>query len=178
VDAKWAQVQAMYQRRADLIPQLVATVQGAANFEKSTLVEVTDARASVGKVQINANTAPSDAQTLAAYQAAQNQVGSALSRLLVVAEKYPDLKANGNFSTLQAQLEGTENRIAVARMDFNNAVQAYNNAVKTFPAVFYAGMCGFSPKPYFQSTAGADVAPEVKFNFGNSTPAPATNGAK
>src|SRR3954447_15968142 len=121
VDQSWAQVQNVYQRRADLIPNLVNTVSGAANFEKSTLTDITEARASVGKVNINPNTAPSDANTLAQFDKAQGQLSSALSRLLVVVERYPDLKANSNFRDLQAQLEGTENRITVARRDFNEA---------------------------------------------------------
>jgi LemA protein len=167
VDASWAQVQNVYQRRSDLIPNLVQTVQGAANFEKSTIVQVTEARASVGKVQINQNQAPADAAQLAQYQQAQGQLGSALSRLLVVAENYPDLKATANFRDLQSQLEGTENRITVERGRFNAAVQAYNTKIKTLPTVFFAGILGFQPKPYFQATAGAETAPAVKFDFAN-----------
>jgi LemA protein len=170
VDAKWAQVQTVYQRRADLIPNLVATVSGAANFEKSTLTNVTEARASVGRVQLDPNKAPSDAAQLAQYQAAQGQISSALSRLLVVSENYPDLKSNTNFRDLQAQIEGTENRISVARQDFNNVVQTYNTKVKTFPAVLIAGLMGFAPKPYFQADAGSQAAPKVNFDFGK-TPA-------
>ncbi|NBZ96463.1 MAG: LemA family protein [Proteobacteria bacterium] len=170
VDKSWADVQNVYQRRADLIPNLVQTVQGAANFEKSTIVQVTEARASVGKVQINQNQAPTDAAQLAQFQQAQGQLGSALSRLLVVAENYPDLKATANFRDLQAQLEGTENRIAVARKNFNDAVQEYNVKIKTLPAVFFAGILGFQPKPYFQAVAGAETAPTVKFDF-NGAPA-------
>jgi LemA protein len=170
VDKSWADVQNVYQRRADLIPNLVQTVQGAANFEKSTIVQVTEARASVGKVQINQNQAPTDAAQLAQFQQAQGQLGSALSRLLVVAENYPDLKATANFRDLQAQLEGTENRIAVARKNFNDAVQEYNVKIKTLPAVFFAGILGFQPKPYFQAVAGAETAPAVKFDF-NGAPA-------
>ena len=165
VVASWAQVQNVYQRRADLIPNLVQTVQGAANFEKSTIVQVTEARASVGKVQINQNQAPADAAQLAQYQQAQGQLGTALSRLLVVAENYPDLKASANFRDLQAQLEGTENRITVERGRFNAAVQEYNTKIKTLPTVFFAGFLGFQPKPYFQSMAGAETAPAVKFDF-------------
>lgn len=171
VDASWAQVQNVYQRRADLIPNLVSTVSGAANFEKSTITEVTEARASVGQAKINANTAPTDAAQLAEFDRAQTQLGSALSRLLVVAERYPDLKATANFRDLQAQLEGTENRISVERRDFNLAVQSYNTAIKSFPGVLYAGMLGFSPKPYFSATAGAETPPKVQFDFGK----PATN---
>lgn len=169
VDASWAQVQNVYQRRADLIPNLVNTVQGAANFEKSTIVQVTEARASVGRVQINQNQAPSDAAQLQQFQQAQGQLSNALSRLLMVSENYPDLKASANFRDLQAQLEGTENRITVERGRFNQVVQAYNTKVRTFPTVFFASMFGFQPKPFFQSTAGAETAPAVKFDFG--TPA-------
>jgi LemA protein len=173
VDASWAQVQNVYQRRADLIPNLVQTVQGAANFEKSTIVQVTEARASVGKVNINQNQAPTDPAQLAQFQQAQGQLGSALSRLLVVAENYPDLKATANFRDLQAQLEGTENRITVERGRFNAAVQAYNTKIRTLPTVFFAGFLGFQQKPYFQATAGSETAPAVKFDFGG---APAVNG--
>ena len=169
VDASWAQVQNVYQRRADLIPNLVNTVQGAANFEKSTIVQVTEARASVGRVQINQNQAPSDAAQLEKFQQAQGQLSNALSRLLMVSENYPDLKASANFRDLQAQLEGTENRITVERGRFNEVVQAYNTKVRTFPTVFFASMFGFQSKPFFQSTAGAETAPAVKFDFG--TPA-------
>jgi len=168
VDAQWAQVQNVYQRRADLIPNLVSTVSGAANFEKSTLTEITEARASVGQVKINAGAAPTDPAQLAAFDRAQGQLGSALSRLLVVAEKYPDLKATANFRDLQAQLEGTENRISVERRDFNLAVQNYNTAVKSFPAVLYAGVFGFSAKPYFNAAPGAETPPKVQFDFGQS----------
>jgi len=169
-DSKWAQVENDYQRRADLIPNLVATVSGAANFEKSTLVEVTQARASVGKVQINANAAPTNPSQLAQFDQAQQQLSSALSHLMVVVEKYPNLTATENFRDLQAQLEGTENRITVSRMDFNQAVQAYDTAIKSFPTVFFAGAMGFNSKPYFAATPGAENAPKVQFNFnGNST---------
>lgn len=169
-DSKWAQVENDYQRRADLIPNLVSTVSGAANFEKSTLVEVTQARASVGKVQINANSAPTDPNQLAQFDQAQQQLSSALSHLMVVVEKYPNLTATENFRDLQAQLEGTENRIAVARMDFNQAVQAYDTAIKSFPTVLFANAMGFPNKPYFSAAPGAETAPKVQFNFnGNST---------
>jgi LemA protein len=173
VDSQWAQVQNVYQRRADLVPNLVATVSGAANFEKSTLTEITAARASVGQVKLDPNTAPSDPAKLAAFEQAQGQLSSALSRLLVVVERYPDLKATENFRDLQAQLEGTENRISVERRDFNTAVQNYNTAIKSFPEMFYAGALGFSAKPYFAATTGAETPPKVQFDF-NKT-APATN---
>ena len=171
VDSQWAQVQNVYQRRADLIPNLVATVSGAANFEKSTLTEVTAARASVGQVKIDPNTAPSDPAKLAAYDQAQGQLSSALSRLLVVVERYPDLKATENFQELQAQLEGTENRISVERRDFNTAVQAYDTAIKSFPTFLYAGICHFYYKPYFSATPGAETPPKVQFNFNQTAPA-------
>ena len=172
VDAQWAQVQNVYQRRADLIPNLVATVSGAANFEKSTLTEVTNARASVGKVQINPGTAPTDAAQLAEFDKAQGQLGSALSRLLVVAERYPDLKATGNFATLQSQLEGTENRISVERGRFNDVARDYNSAIKRVPAVFFAAALGFKEKAYFTATAGSDKPPQVQFDFGPKTVPP------
>ena len=169
-DAAWAQVQNVYQRRADLIPNLVNTVSGAANFEKSTLTEVVEARASVGRVTLPSGAAPTDPQQLAEFERAQGKLGSALSRLLAVAERYPDLKATAAFRDLQAQLEGTENRIAVERGRFNEAVQAYNTAIKRFPAALFAGMFGHAPRPYFAATAGADRPPEVKFEFGKKSP--------
>src|SRR2546421_2229559 len=165
VDQSWAQVQNVYQRRADLIPNLVNTVQGAANFEKSTLTEVTNARASVGRVQIDPNHAPVDAAKLQEYQQAQGQLSAALSRLLVVSERYPELKATQNFRDLQAQLEGTENRIAVERMRFNDAARAFNTKRNSFPTVVLAGFFGdrFREKPYFRAEPGAAVAPKVSF---------------
>src|SRR5438034_8029486 len=175
VDQSWAQVQNVYQRRADLIPNLVNTVSGAANFEKSTLVEVTNARASVGRVQLDPNKAPTDAAQLEQFQAAQGQLSNALSRLLVVVERYPELKANQNFLSLQAQLEGTENRISVERGNFNSAVQNYNVAVRSFPTNLVAGMLGFPSKPFFTAQTGAERPPPVQFNFG--TPAPAAPAA-
>ena len=164
VDAQWAQVQNVYQRRADLVPNLVATVSGAANFEKSTLTEITQARASVGKVQINQGGTPSPEQ-LAEFDRAQGALSSALSRLLVVAENYPSLKATANFQELQSQLEGTENRISVERGRFNELARDYNAAIKRVPAVFFAGIMGFKEKPYFAAKPGAENAPEVKFDF-------------
>ena len=164
-DAAWAQVQNVYQRRADLVPNLVNTVQGAAKFERQTLTDITEARASVGRVQLPPGGAPTDPQAFAEFERAQGQLGSALSRLLVVAEQYPDLKATAGFRDLQAQLEGTENRIAVERGRFNEAVQAYNTAIKRFPAVLLAGMFGHTARPYFTSTAGADTPPKVDFDF-------------
>src|SRR5476651_1589681 len=171
-DSAWAQVQNVYQRRADLVPNLVNTVAGAANFEKSTLNEITEARASVGRVQLPAGGAPTDPAKLAEFEQAQAQLGGALSRLLVVAERYPTLTATAGFRDLQAQLEGTENRISVERGRFNDAVQAYNTAQKSFPAVIFAGMFGHSARPYFAATAGSDKPPAVNFDFG-AKPAPA-----
>jgi LemA protein len=165
VDAQWAQVQNVYQRRADLIPNLVNTVSGAANFEKSTLTEITEARASVGKVTVDPTKAPTDANQLAEYDRAQGRLSSALSRLLVVSERYPDLKATGNFQTLQSQLEGSENRIAVERGRFNDLARVYNSSIRRFPAVFFAGLFNFQPKAYFTATPGAERPPEVKFDF-------------
>jgi LemA protein len=170
-DAAWAQVQNVYQRRTDLIPNLVNTVSGAANFEKSTLAEIVDARASVGRVQLPSAAAPTDPAQFKQFEEAQARLGGALSRLLVVAERYPDLKATAAFRDLQAQLEGTENRIAVERGRFNEAVQAYNTAIKRFPAALFAGMFGHTPRPYFTATAGSDRPPEVKFDFNQKAPA-------
>ena len=173
VDKQWAQVENQYQRRADLVPNLVATVQGAAQFEKSTLEEVTRARASVGQAQVNPGQAPSDPAQLAKYEQAQAALGSALSRLLVVVEKYPELKANANFRDLQAQLEGTENRIAVERMRFNDTAQAYNTTLMKFPTNITGRLLGFKEKPYFHGTPGSDRPPTVNFNFGATPAAPA-----
>src|SRR6266850_5744244 len=149
VDQSWAQVQNVYQRRADLIPNLVNTVAGAANFEKSTLTEVTNARASVGRVQLDPAKAPTDAAQLEQFQAAQGQLSNALSRLLVVVERYPDLKANQNFLSLQAQLEGTENRISVERGRYNETAREYNTARQRFPTALVAPVFGFREKAYF-----------------------------
>jgi LemA protein len=165
VNSQWAQVQNVYQRRADLIPNLVQTVQGSANFEKSTLVAVTDARASVGKVTIDAANAPADAATLQQYQAAQGQLSNALSHLLAISEAYPDLKSSQNFRDLQAQLEGTENRISVERGRFNDVVQAYDTSVHSFPSAITASMFGFTDKPYFTAAPTAATAPTVNFDF-------------
>ncbi len=165
-DAAWAQVQNVYQRRADLIPNLVNTVAGAANFEKSTLAEITEARASVGRVQLPAGGAPTDPAKFAEFEKAQGALGGALSRLLVVAERYPNLTATAGFRDLQAQLEGTENRISVERGRFNEAVLAYNTAQRSFPAVIFAGMFGHTVRPYFAATAGSEKPPAVNFDFG------------
>ena len=172
VDKQWAQVENVYQRRADLVPNLVATVKGAADFEKSTLEAVVQARASVGRAEINPGAAPTDPETMARFEAAQAQLGAALQRLLVVVERYPDLKANANFRDLQAQLEGTENRITVERMRYNEVAQAYNTARLKFPTNLFASMFGFKEKAYFKAAPGSDRAPAVEFDFRN--PAPAT----
>jgi LemA protein len=175
VNKKWADVQSVYQRRTDLIPNLVNTVQGAANFEKSTLTEVTNARASVGRVQLDPNKAPTDAKQLEEFQQAQGQLSNALSRLLVVSENYPQLRATEGFQNLQAQLEGTENRISVERNNFNAAVQDYNTALSRFPTNMLNKMFGFQPKPFFTAQAGAEKAPTV--NFGNAPSVPPATAA-
>lgn len=161
VDQAAGQVQNVYQRRADLIPNLVATVKGAANFEQKTLTDVINARASATKVTLNVDNLSEE--NVAKYQAAQDQLSSTLSRLLVVSENYPDLKANANFRDLSVELEGTENRITVERMKFNQTVQDYNTTIQTFPNNLTAGMFGFTKKAYFQAKAGSENAPEVKF---------------
>ena len=164
VNKKWADVQSVYQRRADLIPNLVSTVSGAANFEKSTLTEVTNARASVGQVKLDPSKAPTDAAELERFQQAQGQLSTALSRLRVVTENYPQLRATEAFQNLQEQLEGTENRISVERNNFNTAVQEYNTALARFPTNMLNKMFGFQPRPFFTAASGAEKAPEVKFD--------------
>lgn len=173
VDAQWAQVQNQYQRRADLVENLVNTVKGAADFERTTLENIVQARAKVGQVQLNPNQSPNSAAQLQQFEQAQAQLSSALSRLLVVVEQYPQLRATENFRDLQAQLEGTENRIAVARRDFNEAALRYNTSVKRFPTVLLAGWLGFQPKPYFQAAPEAATAPKVRFDFNRTNPVPA-----
>ena len=163
VNGAWSQVENQYQRRADLIPNLVNTVKGYADFEKSVLTEVTDARSKVGQTQLTADDL-SDPEKFQQFQNAQDQLSGALSRLLVVVENYPELKANENFLQLQAQLEGTENRIAVERRRFNEAVQAYNTEIRSFPTLITAGIFGFKEKQYFKSKEGSDQVPEVNFN--------------
>jgi LemA protein len=161
VKAKWANVQSDYQRRADLIPNLVNTVKGYANFEQETLTKVIEARAKATSVNVNAdNLTP---ENLARFQQAQGEVSGALSRLLVTVERYPDLKANANFMDLQKQLEGTENRIKVSRNDFNTSVQGYNSTVRRFPNNLFANMFGFRVKEPFKADPGSERAPEVKF---------------
>lgn len=165
-DSSWADVENVYQRRADLVPNLVKTVEGAANFEKSTLTEVIQARQQVTNVKVDAANPPSTPEAMAAFQQSQDALSGALSRLLVTVERYPELKANANFQNLQVQLEGTENRIAVERRKFNESVQQYNTAIKEFPTIVYAGFLGFKERPYFAARAGAEQAPDVNFNFG------------
>jgi LemA protein len=164
VQASWAQVENQYQRRADLVPNLVETVKGAANFEQSTYTAVTEARAKVGQVNINAGQL-SDADAFAKFQQAQDELGSAISRLLVAVENYPDLKATQNFRDLQVQIEGTENRIAVERMRFNESARSFNTKRMSFPTVLFAGFFGsrFAEKQYFKAQEGAATAPKVKF---------------
>lgn len=161
VNAQWANVENQYQRRADLIPNLVNTVKGYATHEKSTLEEVTNARANATKVTITADQL--NEATLRKFQAAQGELSQALGRLLAVSENYPDLKANENFMELQTQLERTENRIAVERMRFNEIAREYNTRLRRFPANVVAGIGGFVPKPYFEAEAGANTAPKVEF---------------
>jgi LemA protein len=168
VEAQWAQVENTYQRRADLIPNLVRTVQGAANFEQETLRQVVEARSRVGQISSQATSdILNDPERFAEFQAAQDGLSSALSRLLVVVEQYPDLKAVRGFQDLQVQLEGTENRIAVERRRFNEVAQAYNTRVRRVPASWFISMLGwpFEPKAYFRSQPGAETAPKV--DFGN-----------
>ena len=161
VKAQWSQVENVYQRRADLIPNLVNTVKGYANFEKSTLTQVIEARAKATSIQINPDKL--DPQSIQKFQAAQDELGSALSRLMVVVERYPDLKANQNFLELQAQLEGTENRIATERRKFNEATREYNTYIRKFPQLLFAKMFGFKEKGYFKAEEKAKEVPKVQF---------------
>ncbi|WP_373493566.1 LemA family protein [Aquiflexum sp.] len=161
INGQWAEVETQYQRRADLIPNLVNTVKGYADFEQETLTGVIEARSKATSINLNAdNLTP---ENIAQFQQAQDQLSGALSRLLVTVERYPDLKANQNFLELQAQLEGTENRIAVARKNFNQSVQSYNSNLRTFPNNIFAGWYGFERKGYFEATQGAETAPSVQF---------------
>lgn len=161
INGQWAEVETQYQRRADLIPNLVNTVKGYADFEQETLTGVIEARSKATSINLNAdNLTP---ENLAQFQQAQDQLSGALSRLLVTVERYPDLKANQNFLELQAQLEGTENRIAVARRNFNQSVQSYNSNLRTFPNNIFAGWYGFERKGYFEAVAGSENAPTVEF---------------
>jgi LemA protein len=162
VDAAWSQVENVYQRRADLIPNLVETVKGAANFEKGTLQAVIDARAKATQMVVSPEVL-NDPAKFRQFQQAQGELSSALSRLMAVAEAYPDLKANQNYLELQSQLEGTENRIAQERQRFNTAVQTYNTAIRVFPASLIASIRGFTAKEFFQADPGAEKVPQVKF---------------
>lgn len=162
VNQSWAQVENQYQRRADLVPNLVNTVRGVADFERETYTAVTEARAKVNQINVTPQMLE-DPNAFQQFQSAQGELGNALSRLLVTVENYPQLKANENFMQLQAQLEGTENRIAVERMKFNQTVQNYNTTIRRFPANFIAGITGFNQKQYFQATEGAETVPEVQF---------------
>ncbi len=162
VNQSWSQVENQYQRRADLIPNLVNTVKGYANFERGVLTDVTEARAKVSQMNVTPEVL-NNPQAFQRFQEAQGQLSGALSRLLVTVENYPDLKANENFLQLQAQLEGTENRISVERRRFNETVQTYNTTIKRFPNTIFASVFGFGQKQYFQSTAGAETPPKVEF---------------
>lgn len=161
VSGAWSQVENVYQRRADLIPNLVATVKGYASHEQETLEGVINARSKATQLTVNADDLTPEA--LEKYQKAQGELGSALGKLLAITENYPDLKANQNFLELQSQLEGTENRIAVERQKFNTAAQAYNTSIRQFPRNILAGMFGFDKKPYFEADEGAKTAPKVEF---------------
>ena len=161
VTAAWSQVENVYQRRADLIPNLVATVKGYATHESETLEGVVNARAKATQTTIDANNL--NTESMAKFQDAQGELSQALGRLMVVVERYPDLKANENFRDLQAQLEGTENRITVERQKFNETARSYNTSVRQFPRNFLAAMFGFEPKAYFEAKEGADTAPVVQF---------------
>jgi len=178
VQGQWAEVENVYQRRADLVPNLVETVKGAANFEKSTLTAVTEARARVGQVSPQATEKiTEDPAAFQRFQQAQDGLSSALSRLLVVSEAYPDLKATAAFRDLQAQLEGTENRISVERNNYNSAVQDLNTALERFPTNMLNKMFGFKPRAFFQAETGSEKAPTVNFNFGSPAPVPSATAA-
>ena len=162
VTQSWSQVENQYQRRTDLIPNLVNTVKGVAEFEKETFTQVTEARSRVNQINVSSDML-NNPQAFQKFQAAQDNLGSALSRLLVTVEKYPELKANENFLQLQTQLEGTENRISVERRKFNQSVQGYNTTIRRFPANIVANFSGFNEKQYFEAVEGSDVAPKVEF---------------
>jgi len=162
VTQSWSQVENQYQRRTDLIPNLVSTVKGVAEFEKETFTQVTEARSRVNQINVSSDML-NNPQAFQKFQAAQDNLGSALSRLLVTVEKYPELKANENFLQLQKQLEGTENRISVERRKFNQSVQGYNTTIRRFPANIVANFSGFNEKQYFKAVEGSDIAPKVEF---------------
>jgi LemA protein len=163
VDQSWADVQAQYQRRMDLIPKLVKSVSAYANFEKSTITDVINARANATKITIDPS--KMDAQSLAQFDAAQGQLSSSLSRLMVVMEKYPELKASEQFTSLQAEIAGTENRITIVRKDFNKVVNTYNSYIKVFPKNLWSKAFGYSRKDYFKADAGAQSSPDVNFDI-------------
>ncbi len=164
VDKQWAQVETAYQRRNDLIPNLVKTVEGQANFEKGTLTEIATARSSINQIRLAKGEVP-DEETMKKWDAAQSHMSGALGRMMAISENYPQLKANEGFKDLTAELAGTENRIAVERNRFNEVAQLYNVDIKRMPTALYAGMFGFRPKAYFQAVVGADAPPKVDFNF-------------
>lgn len=164
VNTAWSQVENQYQRRADLIPNLVQTVQGAASFEKETFTQVADARSKVSQIKLSAEDLK-DPEKFAAFQKAQDGLSSALSKLMMIKEAYPELKANQNFLNLQSQLEGTENRITVERKKFNEVVQTYNTNIRSFPNNIFANIFGFKQRPYFKGKEGTENAPDVKFDF-------------
>jgi LemA protein len=164
INGAWAQVQNVYQRRADLIPNLVETVKGYASHERETLEAVIQARANATRPQINAGEILQNPQLFQQFEQAQSQLGAALGRLMVVVERYPDLKANVNFIRLQDELAGTENRIAVERRRFNETVRSYNQRIRTFPTMIFAGMFGFQQRPYFEASEAAQEVPQVDFS--------------
>jgi LemA protein len=168
VDSQWGNVEAAYQRRMDLIPNLVSTVKGEANFEKSTLTQIAEARASVGSIKITPGQAPATAEELQKFEQAQGALSQALSRLLSVTENYPTLRATEAFRDLQTQLEGTENRINTERTHFNDVVKVYNSSAESFPGVIVARLGGFMPKAFFQADRGAEKAPTVDFGAGGA----------
>ena len=177
VDKQWAQVENAYQRRFDLIPNLVKTVEAQANFEKGTLTDIATARASINQIRLAPGQVPDEA-TMAQFDQAQAKMSGALGRMMAISESYPELKANGGFRDLTAELAGTENRISVERNRFNETAQSFNLAVKSMPTALYAGMFGFHPKPYFKSNAGAEAPPKVEFNFNGGKPTSAPVPAK
>ena len=166
VNGTWGNVETDYQRRMDLIPNLVKTVEGSANFERNTLKEITEARASVGQMKITPGQAPATAEEMQKFEQTQGALASAVSRLLVVTERYPDLKSSANFKDLMVQLEGTENRIGVSRKAFNEAVQGYNTSVQQFPGAIFAKIFNFAVRPFFKGDSGSEKAPKVEFNIG------------
>lgn len=165
VDSKWAQVTNQYQRRKDLMNQMFDTVQGEANFEKSTFVEIAEMRTKVNQINVDMKNAPATTEELKKFQEAQKGLSSTFSRLMSITENYPQLKANAGFAQMRTNVEGTENRLAVARMDFNQSVQEFNLVTKRFPIIIVAKLVGYGPRPYFEADADASVAPRNSFNF-------------